>query len=230
MLAVSNRIGIDIDSQQVLRDIGYDTDREPPARVVSLVNDYLEYANYLIDGTYSCAIKDIYLVKDSSVIIEGLITFESKVIAQLLKQCDEVAVFIATIGSRLEEMVCRLVENRLVLQARVLDAIGSRATKKVVHFVQDRIAKVAGAQGLCTSRRVSPGYCDWEVSQQKMLFRSMNGDSAGIRLTDSYLMIPRKSISGIVGIGSCNSNVENNNPCKTCEKQDCPGRMWSSGI
>jgi len=224
MLAISNRIGIDIDSQQVLRDIGYDTDREPPSRVVSLVNNYLEHATYLINPSYSYAIKDIYLVQNSSVTIEGLITFRSEVIAQLLKHCDEMAVFVATIGSRLEDMVHHLVENRLVLQARVLDAIGSRATKKVVHFVQDIIAEEASAQGLCTSRRFSPGYCDWEISQQELLFRSMNGDSAGIRLNNSYLMIPRKSISGIVGIGPCYSTAENYNPCKICVKQDCPGR------
>ncbi len=36
-------------------------------------------------------------------------------------------------------------------------------------------------------------------------------------------MIPRKSISGIIGIGS-NGNVQDYNPCKTCEKHDCLGR------
>ncbi len=224
MLAISNRIGIDIDRQQVLHDIGYNTDREPPARAVSLVNDYLEYANYLIDTSYSYAIRDIYSVQGSSVIIEGLVVFESDVVARLLEQCDEVAVFVATIGSRLEGMVSHLTESGLILQARVLDAIGSRATKKVVHFVQDTIAEAAGARGLSTSRRFSPGYCDWEVAQQKMLFQAMNGDSAGIRLNDSCLMTPRKSISGIVGIGSRNGSITGYDPCTTCAKQDCPGR------
>jgi len=51
----------------------------------------------------------------------------------------------------------------------------------------------------------------------------MNGDYAGIRLTEQCLMLPQKSISGIIGIGPCNK-VENYNPCKTCDKQDCVGR------
>jgi len=222
MLAISNQISIDIDRKQVLCDIGYDTNYEPPSRVVSLVNDYLEHANYLIDMSYSYVIKHIDLVQDSSVSIESSITFESEIIAHLLERCEKVAVFVATIGNRLEEMACRLAENRLVLQARVLDAIGSRATKKVVHLVQDRIADEASAQGLCTSRRFSPGYCDWGIDQQKVLFQAMNGNPAGIQLTDGCLMIPRKSISGIVGIGP--GNVENYNPCDTCNKPDCPER------
>ncbi|GAH91002.1 unnamed protein product, partial [marine sediment metagenome] len=53
------------------------------------------------------------------------------------------------------------------------------------------------------SRRLSPGYCDWKIDQQKMVFRAMKDDSAGVRLTEECLMLPQKSISGIIGIGQC---------------------------
>jgi hypothetical protein len=224
MLAISNQIGKSIDSQQVLLDIGYDAECEPPARITSLVNDYLEYADYLIDTSYSYAIKHVFFAQDASVAIEGWITFESKIIAQLLRQCEKVAIFAVTIGNRLEDMACRLAENGSVLHARVLDAIGSRAAEKFVQLVQDSIAEEASAEGLCVSRRFSPGYCDWEVDQQRMLFQAIEGDSAGIELTDGYLMIPRKSLSGIIGLGSCSSDVEKYNPCNSCTQLDCPGR------
>jgi hypothetical protein len=42
-------------------------------------------------------------------------------------------------------------------------------------------------------------------------------------LTDSYLMLPRKSVSGIIGIG-CGAGVKDYNPCRTCDKRGCPGR------
>jgi len=133
-------------------------------------------------------------------------------------------VFLVTIGNRLEEMVCHLAEDGLVLQAAVLDAIGSSVVETVADFVQDRIGEVASAQGLCISQRFSPGYCDWDIGDQKMVFRAMNGDYAGIRLTKECLMLPQKSVSGIIGIGPCNE-VENYNPCKTCDNHDnCPWR------
>ena len=106
----------------------------------------------------------------------------------------------------------------------MLDVIGSDAVERVADFVQDRIGEVARAQGLCISQRFSHGYCDWDIGQQEMVFRAMNGDTAGIRLTEQCLMLPQKSISGIIGIGPPNGEVENYNPCKTCKKRDCLGR------
>lgn len=222
MLAVSSQI--DIDREQVLTHIGYDGDYQPSARIKSIVDDYIENYHDLIESAYAYVIRDIVSIQGDSVTIEGSITFESKVIARLLERCEQVAVFALTIGNHLEEMVAYLAENGLVLQATVLDAVGSGATEKLAGFVEDRIRLMSDIDGLVTSRRFSPGYCDWEVSQQEMVFQALNGDSAGIHLNESLLMIPRKSISGIVGIGHDVISIENYNPCNTCKKNDCPGR------
>lgn len=222
MVSISNRI--DIDKQQVLHNIGYGTDCKPSARIASLLNEYVENAYYLIDPSYSGVIRDIKSVQGSRVVIEDSITFQSEVIARLLEQCHKAAIFLVTIGNHLEEMVCHLAENGLILQATVLDAIGSVAVEKVTDFVQGRVGEIARAQGLCISQRSSPGYCDWDIGQQEMVFRAVDGNSAGIRLTEGCLMVPRKSVSGIIGIGLPNKNVEHYNPCKACDKHDCQGR------
>ena len=222
MLAMSNQL--DIDRRQVLSHIGYGDDYQPSARITSLVNDYIENYHDLMAPSYSYAIKDIVSVQGDRVTIEDSITFESRVIARLLEPCEKVAIFALTIGNHLEEMVTYLAENGLIVQANVLDAIGSGAAEQLAVFVEDKIRKIAASQGLIISRRFSPGYCDWELSQQKMVFRAMNGDSAGVYLTEGCLMLPQKSISGIIGIGPASRNIENYNPCHTCNKKDCPGR------
>lgn len=221
MLAIIGEI--DIDRQQVLQNIGYGTDYKPSARIMSLIDEYVENAHNLIAPSYSYVIRDIKSVKGSRVFIGDSVVFKSNIIARLLEQCKKVAVFALTIGSHLEELVDHLAEHGVIVQAAVLHAIGSGATEKVADFVQDRISQLARSQGFCTSQRFSPGYCDWDVSQQKMLFRAMKGDYAGIHLTEECLMLPRKSISGIIGIGS-GGNVENYNPCPTCDRESCPGR------
>ena len=215
---------IDIDRQQVLHNIGYSADYKLPTRILSLVDEYAEHAHHLIEPSYSCVIRDIKWVWGSSVCVEGSIIFEGQVIAQLLAQCHKVVVFLATIGKHLEETVCRLAEDGLIVQSAVLDAIGSVAVERVADFAQGRIGEVASDQGLVISPRFSPGYCDWDIEQQEMLFRAVDGDSAGIRLTEGHLMVPRKSVSGIIGIGPSNGDVENYNPCKTCDRHDCRGR------
>lgn len=222
MVAISDEI--DIDRAQVLHNIGYGADYKPSARIMSLINEYIENAHNLIAPSYSYVIRDIKSVKGPRVVVEDSVTFQSEVIAQLLEQCEKVAVFALTIGNHLEELVAHLAESGVIVQAAVLDAIGSGATEKVADFVQGRIVEAAQAQGLCASQRFCPGYCDWNVSEQKRVFQTMNGNSAGIRLTEGCLMLPRKSMSGIIGIGPCNGNIENYNPCKSCNKDNCLDR------
>ena len=224
MLVASKGTDIEVDKKQVCRYIGYSADYEPPARISSLIDEYAENAHNLIEQSYSYVIKDIERVQGSTVVIEGSIVFRSRVIARLLRRCCKVAVFVATIGSRFEEMTYRLADEGSILQAAVLDAIGSDIIEKVADSVQDRIRELAGTQGFVISQRFSPGYCDWDIGQQKMVFRAVSKNSTVVRLNRQCLMLPRKSISGIIGIGLSDSGVEHYNPCKTCNKSDCPGR------
>jgi hypothetical protein len=224
MQTLKNKQAITIDSQQVLSHIGCSDDYEPSLRIKSLVNDYIENYHNFIDFSYSYITRNIESVQEDRVIIENAITLKSKIISRLLERCDEVVIFILTIGNLLEDMVAYLAEEGLVLQATVLDAIGSGAAEQSASLVEDRIKETATSRGFVISRRFSPGYCDWGVNQQEMIFKAMQADTAGVRLTEGYLMLPRKSISGIIGIGSNHSNIDNYNPCKLCPVVDCLGR------
>lgn len=220
MLAISNQI----DRKEVCHYIGYDAGHKPPVRISSLIDEYIENVHHLIESSYSYVIRDVEWIQEFRVFIEGSIILESKVIARLLEQCHKVAMFLMTIGNHLEETACRLAEDGLILQSAVLDAIGSNAAERIADSIQSEIKGVVGEQGFVISPRFSPGYCDWDIRQQQMIFRAVDGGPLGIYLTETCLMIPRKSISGIIGIGTPESNVANYNPCKTCHKRDCPSR------
>ncbi len=222
MPTINNQINID--KQGILSSIGYSDDYEPSGRIASLVDDYIENYHDFIAPSYSHTIRDIKSIDGNRVDIGDSIILKSRTIARLLERCEMVAVFALTIGSYLEDMVAYLAKNRLVLQATVLDAIGSGTAEKLAGQIEERIKEIAITGGLVISRRFSPGYCDWEVNQQQMVFRALNGDTAGIILSESMLMAPRKSISGIIGIGLPDNDIEKYNPCSTCLKKDCPGR------
>ena len=62
---------------------------------------------------------------------------------------------------------------------------------------------------------------DWPITEQKKLF-SLTGDVEGligVHLTESCLMIPVKSISGILF-----PNETGFNNCQLCQRKNCPGR------
>ena len=224
MVVTSNRVDVEIDKMQVGHYMGYDGDYKLSPRISSLIDDYIEDAHYLIEPSYSYVIKDVERVQNSIIVIEGSSIFKSRNIARLLEHCPKVAVFIVTIGRHLEEETHRLAQDGLILHAAAMDAIGSAAVEEVIGFVQSRIEEMAGAQGLVSSLRFGPGYCDWDITQQEALFRIVSGGAVGVRLTERFLMIPQKSVSGIIGLGPPDGNVANYNPCKTCKKDDCPSR------
>jgi hypothetical protein len=220
----TTQIEIEVDKRHVLRRIGYKDDCEPSPRIAHLISEYTQLAQQLIKPSYSYVIKDIDMVRKRDVFIGDLVIFRSYVIARLLEQCQQVGAFLVTIGDQLEKKATSMANDGFILESYTLDAIGSSAVEKIAELVETEIRKMASAQGLCISRRFSPGYCDWSIRQQKELFRMIDGDSLGVQLTAGYLMIPQKSVSGIVGIGPSCVDIETYNPCRTCKKRNCLGR------
>lgn len=223
MLTTEERIKIQVDRKEVFRCLGYPAGHKVPTRVSSLVDRHIESASKLIEPQYSCVIRDVDRVEEAKVFL-GDITFESPIIAQLMQVCQKAAIFAVTIGGLLEMKVEQLARAGRVLPAAVVDAVGSDAAEQAATVVQNRVRGIANAQGLDISLRFSPGYCDWDIGQQTMIFHALNGRSAGIRLTDSCLMVPRKSVSGVIGMSRHADELETWSPCKSCERRNCPGR------
>ena len=222
-MVVDSIIDIRVDMKDVCRHLGYRNNVEPSPRIASLLDEYIERAQQLAKPSYSYIVRNVEAVENRRVLVEGPVMLESDAIARLLERCDKVAIFILTIGSRLEEKGGWLADNELIADAYVLDAIGSCITEKLADYVHSRIKRASRGQGLCTSHRFSPGHCDWDIGQQRMLFHAMKGNMSGIYLTEDCLMVPQKSISGIIGIGPSKRGIERYNPCKTCDKQNC---LW----
>ena len=77
----------------------------------------------------------------------------------------------------------------------------------------------AQAEGIKTSTPVSPGSRDWLLEiGQPILFGTIKPDPSVIRLSDSFLMILKKSSSFIVGIGK--DFKKSGKTCDHCSAQD----------
>jgi len=57
------------------------------------------------------------------------------------------------------------------------------------------LKKEGPALGLWPGKRFAPGYKGWDVSGQKLIFSVLPAAEIGVRLTESFMMIPRKSYS-----------------------------------
>ena len=103
----------------------------------------------------------------------------------IFKDAKKVALCICTIGIGLEEASSKLLEKNEILDGLILDTLGS----------EKYIANIAKEMGLWPSKRFSPGYSIWDIQDQAYLFNILPAEEIGVRLTDSFMMVPRKSVS-----------------------------------
>jgi len=150
----------------------------------------------------------------------GKVTFSpGKIIYGQLKNTESLVVFLCTAGKEIGNVSRKAMSEKDLLRGYVLDVIGSELVEAAADLMQEGIGKDFADGGYKITNRYSPGYCGWDVSEQNELFRLIPDNYCGIKLTDSYLMDPVKSVSGIIGIGR---NVKKHPyTCNICDMQDC---------
>ena len=141
--------------------------------------------------------------------------FTSRVLAKNLERIERVFPYVLTIGDPLEN---RSRSSESVTAKLVLEAVGDLALESALEYVQRHIAE---QHGLETMSHMGPGQLDWPVTQQRELFSILGDvkDAIGVTLTDSVMMVPRKSISGIIF-----PTEESFISCQLCQRSKCPSR------
>lgn len=154
------------------------------------------------------------------------VTLKSPKLSRALHDSEELICFLTTIGKEIDFEINRVVRKGRVSRAFVMDALGSVAVESIAEQFQRRMEDKYSEHDMAVTLRFSPGYCDWPIREQRNLFRLFDSNTAGIELTDSCLMMPRKSISAVFGLYpfSGDSAHPPYNPCVDCPKSDCPSR------
>ncbi len=118
-----------------------------------------------------------------------------------MKEADEAALFICTAGLVIGEMSRNSMKGGDLLKGYVYDVIGSEVVEAAADRMQEELRKSMAAPRERITNRFSPGYCGWDVAEQHQLFSFFKDNFCGITLTESALMNPVKSVSGVIGIG-----------------------------
>ena len=119
-------------------------------------------------------------------------------------------------------------ENGDMIQGYILDTIGSVAVEKAMDVIQQKLAETESRKGRKITNRFSPGYCDWDIGAQRQLFSLLPKNFCGIKLMESALMLPIKSVSGIIGIGEKVKYLDY--PCKICDSRNGFRRRSDNGF
>lgn len=141
------------------------------------------------------------------------------IILRQLRGSEAFALFICTSGLEFETYQQRLKEQGDMVRVFIADALGSVIAEKCADQMEKALQESIDKLGWKHTNRFSPGYCGWHVSQQQLLFPLFQGHTCGVKLTDSSLMIPIKSVSGIIGLGEKVRKLEYT--CGLCDFKQC---------
>ena len=128
------------------------------------------------------------------------VSFKSEIFSHVLRHCDQVLPFILTLGEALDNEVGQHLENGEIVEALFLETAGwlgiEQASRALAFHLQGQIKK----DGLCLTRRLGPGYKEWDLLEQKPLFQLFSDTKLPVRLLESCAMFPKKSRSGLYGL------------------------------
>ena len=144
----------------------------------------------------------------------GDTVFTSKVVRMNLEHVGRVFPYIVTAGTELDD-----VELSKGQSAMLLDQVKTVVVLKAYLYLRTCLAEKYGIKKLSS---VSPGRLDeWPITQQRELFSLFgdNVDRIGVRLTQTCLMVPVKTVSGL--LFPSEAGFES---CELCSREKCTGR------
>jgi hypothetical protein len=152
---------------------------------------------------------------EAEVVVEGW-TFRSLILRKNLDKAEKLYPFVLTVGGGLEERAAAAGD---ILHQYDLETLADLAIESAAEHLSDLIGRRFGLENLSG---MSPGSLeDWPITEQTPLF-DLLGDVAkavGVRLTESLLMVPRKSVSGVLFAAE-----ETFVSCRLCPRDKCQGR------
>lgn len=216
-MEVLNGIPINLELEAVLKRMHV---RNRSEGIVKNVQDMLEIARPIAKPK---AIYDVAYVdnkNDDSLEIGG-VKFTSRVLMINLEKVERVFPYVVTCGRELDEIDIPADD---FIKSYYLDQIKETAVILARQHLEDSLIK---QYALGQVSRMAPGAGagdDWPINQQEELFSLFGGrdkveELIGVRLTDRFLMIPIKSVSGI--FYPTEVRFES---CQICPREKCIGR------
>jgi hypothetical protein len=190
--------------------------RFDPARAgFESLDELLTLAQRLIHPQGICEVGYVGAKGEGTVEVAGQI-FESPILRRNLEAAHKVFPYIITVGAELEQAASAQAD---LLKQYYLEEMANIALEQAASQLS---AQLESRYALGPLSNMSPGSLeDWPITEQPKLF-SIFGDTEkliGVRLTDSMLMLPRKSISGILF-----PSEESFVACQLCDRPHCQGR------
>ena len=139
-------------------------------------------------------------------------------VADVCAAATEIAVIVVTIGAALEDASAAVMPHDPAF-ALALDGLGTAAVEALANEEKARLAGEMSALGSAAGAALSPGMEGWPLDAgQREIFALLRDRALAVRLLESGMMHPRKSLSFIVGLGPAMDASASH--CDYCSSRD----------
>lgn len=136
------------------------------------------------------------LAIDNGVISFSDMKIKSTSLEKNLSGCCGVVLFCATLGLEVDRMI-RTKFATSSANGVVLNSVATSYTESLCDLFNSKIIDLFGE----TRPRFSCGYGDYSIEYQKNIIRILEAEkNIGVYCTDSFMMIPSKSVTAIIGV------------------------------
>ncbi len=212
-----------VDVGEVLRYLGYPAGVEPGPHVRDILGDWIKEASRWARPRAVYLVLRVCQLRPRSLRLRtstGEVEFHGAV-GEFLGASECVAAFVATAGPDVERVASELMQRGDDLPALIVNSVGAERAAAAEALVIQQLREQALSCGLAPTLPYSPGYCGMALTEQHTLFGLFGDYDVGVTLTDTCLMRPLKSISGLIGLAPADRVAALGSPCDRCELYRC---------
>jgi len=220
LLLIPSVSEIKIYYDQLISRLGYG-DVALPEVVPHTVRKVLDKVPSMISPQCSLSIAPLgtFTVGENEIRCNSVTFHTESIIAKQLKSASTVAFFVCSIGPSMEHWSKREMDAGDPFHGYIIDYVASEYVEGLADWMEAELDRYLLSLSWKRTNRYSPGYCDWSVSEQSKLFSFLHPNPSGVSLTESSLMLPIKSVSGIIGVGP--KAKKKDYECSLCDLKDC---------
>jgi len=221
-MPVIRDISLSLKTEEVLRRQGLGEGAKVRPAIKILIRELLASLKkaHLLEPAVAYEYYMVSSMNGSQMSLEGDKAIHGPLLPAIFPEAKELAVLLCTIGPRLEKQVTNYSSKGEPLRSMLLDGIGSAAVDKLVPEALRFIASEVSSQGYEISSPVNPGMPGFPLTEQWNLLGLVNADEIGVGLTASGVLVPRKSISMVMGIGPQMTRWTQAEVCARCSLRE----------
>ena len=227
-MSIIHNISLKLKITEILRQQGFKEYSKVRPEIKTLIGELLASISddHLLAPAIAYEIYSITEVGHHRVRLEGNTALYGSLLPSVLLEAKELSAVVCTIGPRLEERMTDYFDRSEPLSGLLLDGIGSAAVNSLAQEVCKLIAHEASLRNYQASSPLSPGMSGFPISEQWRLFELVPAEEIKVSLTPYGIMVPRKSVSMVIGIGLQRTTWTQAEVCARCNlKETCLYRI-----